>query len=574
MTTAPSPARHLRASAHFHAEGISYSYGDHRVLTDISFTVSSGERVGLIGENGTGKSTLLRILAGLLEPDTGQVQATAPLTNSPTVGLLHQTPPFSPNTSVEQALQQATAQAHAAAQDLQKAAEALAADPDVPYNHQRYDRALDTAERVGAWDVDARIEGTLHGLGLAHLPRMRRTEQISGGQLARLSLAWLLLSAPDFLLLDEPTNHLDDNAMDYLRQTLLRWTRPVLFASHDRAFLDDAATALLDLDPSPIPHALSKDLVQEGTGSGIGVTRFTGSYTDYLDARMDARERWEQQYAQEQQRLKRLRASVRASYSVGHSDWKPRTESRIAAKFYGDRHAKVVSRRVSEAQRQLEELEKKQIRKPPRDLSFAGLTAGKAAVRARSGPVLTASAITVEGRLPCISLSISAGEKWLITGPNGAGKSTLLAVLATMLKPDHGTLSMPQGLRIHLLAQEHQLPDPHKRGDSRTVKQAYEDVVGTALSEAVSLSNLGLIASRDENKPLNTLSVGQQRRLALATILADPPDVLLLDEPTNHFSLLLATQLESALPAYPGVVVVASHDRWLRRRWEGHQLRL
>src|SRR5699024_4423782 len=321
------------------------------------------------------------------------------------------------------------------------------------------------------------------------LPRDRPTSALSGGQRARLALAWLLLSAPDVLLLDEPTNHLDDAAAAHLQQVLADWPGPVLLASHDRAFLDETVSSLVDLDPAPMPHAVAGPLVGDGDGSGIGTVSFTGSYTDYLHARMDARARWEQQYMAEQDELGRLRAAVRDSHTVGHPGRAPRTEARAAKKFYADRNAKVVSRRVNAARTRLAQLEESQLRKPPRELWFRGLTVGAdRARRSWSGPVLTATQVSVPGRLPVTSLSVAAGEKWLVTGPNGSGKSTLLQLLAGDLRPGAGSVNAPGALRIGLLAQEVHLPDPQHRGDGRTARQAYADLVGAERAEQVPLS--------------------------------------------------------------------------------------
>lgn len=549
------------------------SFAGRRVLTDVSFTVSSGERAGLIGENGAGKSTLLRVLAGLLEPDAGITRANAPGTAAARIGLLHQEPPFAPGSTIAQAMEDAVAPIRTAERALDQAAAKIAEQPGEEHASRDYSRALEAAERLGVWEIDARIDITLDGLGVGSIPRSRETGSLSGGQQARLSLAWVLLNSPELLLLDEPTNHLDDDAVAYLGAALSGWAGPVLFASHDRAFLDEAATTLIDLDPSPLPQAVAGPLVADGTGSGIGVTRFTGSYTQYLHARFDARDRWWQQYRDEQQELKRLRASVRESHTVGHENWTPRTEARAAKKFYADRNAKVVSRRVSDAQRRLEELEEQQIRKPPRELSFPGLTTDQnSLVVPHSGHILSASEVAVEGRLQETSISISAGEKWLITGPNGSGKSTLLSVMAGGLEPTGGTVNRLGRISVKLLTQDTVLPDPYGRGSTRTAKQVYQEALGVDLAEQVPLGAFGLIAGRDENRPVGELSVGQQRRLALAVVLAEPPDLLLLDEPTNHFSLLLSTQLEAAIPEYPGAVVVASHDRWLRRSWQGQHL--
>lgn len=569
LVTAPS-------SAHLRVDGVSFSYGDRRVLTDVSFTVAATGPVGVIGENGSGKSTLLRIIAGLLAPDTGTVTATAP-GGKPRIGLLHQEPPFGPDVTVDEALEDSVAPIRAAAAEFDRAAERVAASPDDESAAHAYAEALEAAGHLEIWTLDARIAAMLDGLGLTGLPRGRRAGELSGGQRARLSLAWLLLSRPDVLLLDEPTNHLDDAATAHVRGVLAQWPGPVLMASHDRAFLDESVSALVDLDPAPLPQAVSSPHVGDGPGSGIGVTRFGGTYSDYLSAREEARRRWERQYEDEQASLKRLAASVRHNQQVGHPDRGPRSEARAARKFYADRNARVVSRRVTDARGRYEELLATQVRKPPSELQFSGLSSTRTrgpepSEGADDRPALAAAGVSVRGRLAPISLTVGPGEKWLVTGPNGAGKSTLLAVLAGTLSADTGTVTRPRGLRMGLLHQEVELPDPHQRGVGRTVRQAYDDIVGAQRAEAVPLATFGLIAPRDETRPVEALSVGQRRRLALATLLADPPDVLLLDEPTNHFSLLLATQLEAAIPSYPGAVVVTSHDRWLRRGWQGEAL--
>lgn len=346
-------------------------------------------------------------------------------------------------------------------------------------------------------------------------------------------------------------------------------------ASHDRAFLDETATGLVDLDPSPIPQALTDSLSGESAGSGIGTAHFTGTYSDYLASRAASRARWETQYRDEQAELKRLRASVRGNQTVGHNDWKPRSEVRMAQKFYADRNAKVVSRRVNDARSRLEELEMRQVSKPATLLQFAGLMAASAPNNTKDhASLIRIVDAAVAGRLAPTSLTVDAGEKLLVTGPNGAGKSTLLHLIAGDLAPTGGYVGVETSARVGLLAQEVALPDPHDRGAGRTAHQTYVDLVGVDRAERIPLSTFGLIASRDEHRSLTVLSLGHQRRLALAVLLANPPEVLLLDEPTNHLSLLLATELEAAISEYQGTVIVASHDRWLRKRWAGQHLQL
>ena len=194
--------------------------------------------------------------------------------------------------------------------------------------------------------------------------------------------------------------------------------------------------------------------------------------------------------------------------------------------------------------------------------------------------------MSVSQRLSPVSLAIEAGDRWLITGANGVGKSTLLQVLAGELLPTSGRVTRLDGVRVGLLTQETRLPSPpavqrwerpsasQKNLVQWTARRAYEQAVGIDRAAEVPLSTFGLLAARDENRVVTELSVGQQRRLALAILLANPPEVLLLDEPTNHLSLRLVTELEQAIPDYPGAIVVASHDRWLRNTWQGKRLHL
>lgn len=578
------PHTHLRVDA------VSVVFPDRRVLTDISFTVSAGQRIGLIGENGSGKSTLLRVAAGLLQPDSGSVHLVGGTggagSGSASVGLLHQEAPFHPADSVHQALESAVAEQRQSLSQLDRAAETFAAQPADSTAADAYAEALATAERLDAWNTDSRVASMLAGLGLDTLDPERRTDQLSGGQRARLALAWLLLRGPDVLLLDEPTNHLDDAAVAHLSRELSAWRGPVVFASHDRSFLDENATGLIDLDPSARPLANTHEDSDE-PGSGYGVNVHTGNYSEYLVARNAARTRWERQYRDEQAELRRLRAAVGDSQIVGHEEWRPRSEVRAAQKHYADRNAKVVARRVNDARSRLAELEAAQIRQPSTQLRFAGvpsvstksISETQTAAPATDDPtqkqtLVVAHEATVTHRLNSVSLRLRHHQKLLITGANGVGKSTLLRAIAGELSIDSGTLTVQKGTRVGMLGQDVQLADPLARGNTRTVIECYRDALGLALAEQRPLESIGLIAERDFERPVTKLSLGQQRRLELAILLADPPELLLLDEPSNHLSLVLVTELEQAINDYQGSVIIASHDRWLREHWQHEQLHL
>jgi macrolide transport system ATP-binding/permease protein len=524
------------------ADGVSHAYGDRVVLTDISLVASGGRRVGLLGENGAGKSTLLRLLAGVEQPDVGVIDRPA------RTALLAQEVPFAPQAPLSAIIEDAIAELRALDRELQDAAAALA---DGPAAEARYAEALEAAEAADLWTLDARRDELLDGLGVGHLPLDRPIGEVSGGQRSRVALAALLLSRPDALLLDEPTNHLDDAAVTFLVSRLRDWRGAVVFASHDRAFLDDVATELIDIDPTR-----------------AGITRFGGDYTAYLAEKAAERARWEAQFAAEEKELAALEHAVAVvAPAVNHARvMADRNKMSYDAK--GNRVVKQISRRVRNAQGRLDDLEAGRVGEPTALLSFTGIPSGSQ-VLDDDEPLLTLDRARVGDRLSLESLKIAPDARLLVTGPNGAGKSTLLGLLAGRLAPDSGRVARRKGLRVALLDQDVRWDDP-----AATPRQLYARTLGERRAESFPISGLGLLAERDLDQPVGMLSIGQQRRTALALIIARPPHVFLLDEPTNHLSLALASELEDALGSYPGAVVVASHDRWLRRRWSSPTLRL
>ncbi|WP_328610070.1 ATP-binding cassette domain-containing protein [Amycolatopsis sp. NBC_00345] len=527
------------------AKDVVFGYGTHTVLDGVSLTASAGQRLGLVGENGSGKSTLLRLLAGLEVPRSGEV------VRGDDLGFLLQELPFPGTATFADVVDSALAEIRSAADRLERLTSAMADRPEDPALLDEYGRVLEWAQAHDLWDADRRAELVTDGLGLGGVEPGRRLATLSGGQRSRLGLAALLIRRPATMLLDEPTNHLDDAGMEFLEAHLAELTGVVVLSSHDRVFLDAVCTGIVDLDPAPADRL---------TG---GATRYGGAYTDYLKQKRAERARWEQRYAEEQDELKELRESVAVTARrVAHNRPQPDNAKTLYDRK-GGRVEKQVSRRVRNARLRLEELQRDQVRKPPAPLRFQGALTARAT---GDGPAISVRGIEVPGRLSLPRLDVTGSARLLVTGGNGAGKSTLLSVLAGRIAPPAGTVHFGPGVRVGMLDQDVVFDEPE-----RSAHEVYRAALG---EQAPPMSRLGLLGPRDLGRPVGELSVGQRRRVALAVLLADPPDVLLLDEPTNHISLVLAEEMFAALGSAPGAVVIASHDRWLRRDWTGDHLEL
>ncbi|NEC65364.1 ABC-F family ATP-binding cassette domain-containing protein [Streptomyces sp. SID9727] len=520
--------------------------GTKRVLDGVSLTASPGERIGLIGENGVGKSTLLRLLAGVDEPDAGEV------TRPADVGFLHQEMPFDADSTVAGVLDDALREARADLAELDRLSGLLSRTPEGSPEHARlletYGGRLEQAEEREVWDADRRASVVLGGLGLGSLPHRRTLRSLSGGQRGRLALAALLVRRPAALLLDEPTNHLDDEAAAFVEEQLRAMPGPVVLAGHDRAFLDAVCTDLVDLDPAV-----------------DGPVRYGGGYSAYLAEKRAERARWERRYAEEQEEIGELRRSAAVTARQVAPDRGPRDSEKMGYGLRAGRVQSQIARRVRNATRRLDEAERRQVAEPPSPLRFRY---PERAEPPGPGTLVSLRGVRFPGRLAVDELDVEASDRLLVTGGNGTGKSTLIAVLAG--RPvAFGEVVRRPGLSVGVLAQDSVFARP-----DRTVADTYVRVLGAERAELVPLLSLGLLREADLGKQVRQLSAGQRRRLALALLMARPPELLLLDEPTNHLSPALCDELEEALGPGPGAVVVASHDRWLRRRWRGREVRL
>ncbi len=520
--------------ATLHARDLALDFGAGPVLAGVSLTVAPGQRIGVVGPNGTGKSTLLRVLAGLQEPDGGTV-TTAP--KVATVGLLPQEPDRRTDESVAEFIGRRTGVA-AATVELDAATQGLADGAEGA--DDRYGDALDRWLALGGPDLDARIGATLADLGLDGSVVDRSTATLSGGQAARVSLAATLLSRFDVFLLDEPTNDLDFAGLARLESFLVGLDAATVVVSHDRAFLERVVTHVLELDE------------HDHTG-----TLFAGGWTAYLADRATARRHAEEAHDTYQAKRSELtdRARTQREWSVvGVKKAKTSGETDKFIKFHNKASSEKQASKAKATERAMERLEV--VDKPWEgwELRF------EIGLAERSGDVVSTlhGAVVDRGsfRLGPVDLQIGWAERVAVLGENGAGKSTLLDAILGRAELSAGTAHLGPGVVVGELSQ---------RRDRFATDTSLLDVMLEATGQPVNevrslLAKFGL-GSDHVARPSAVLSPGERTRANLALFMAEGVNLLVLDEPTNHLDLVAIEQLEQALGRFVGTVLLVTHDR-------------
>lgn len=528
-------------------DSISFSYGSRLILDRVSLQVSNGERAFLIGPNGVGKSTLIRVLSGELAPDSGQVVS----------GIVPQRvpDPESFNGSVMQFLDLTLKPFKELLTRFDQVTDALATGDT--HRAMEYDQILARLNALDVWSLDARVNETLAGLGLAEVAgpgSNRMVQTLSSGQRARLKLAALLMVRPEILILDEPTNHLDSQATDFLASTINNWNGPVLATSHDRSFIDSTATVIYDMD-----IAVWQELAKADGETIVGVYRNAGGYTAYLAAKETARAKHQQVHAEQQADKRKLQEHRSESMKIARGGVRVATASRKEKKFFMDRAAATSVKRTRNDDVRLERLSQREVRKP----RHYGLEFPNEEFDPGSGLAVSVRDASVEGRLAPVTLDLGRGEHLLVTGVNGAGKSTLLNWIATGSAPagprSSGTISRDEPVSIV----PQRLPTQSDPG-------FHPKVWNGGIGEA----GRGILHPSMWRTPIADLSEGNQRRAQLALALATHPTVLIVDEPTNYLDLETMHTLEDAIRNWRGTLIVASHDRWLIEHWHGGHLHL
>jgi energy-dependent translational throttle protein EttA len=493
-----------------------------QILKDISLSFFPGAKIGILGLNGSGKSSLLRIMAGIDTEFDGQA---APMPNL-SIGFLEQEPKLDPDKTVREAVEEALTETNAARKRLDEVFAAYG-EPDADFealaDEQAKLEAILFAE--GGDDAEQQLEIAADALRLP--PWDAKIATLSGGEKRRVALCRLLLSKPDMLLLDEPTNHLDAESVEWLEQFLLRFPGTVVAITHDRYFLDNAAEWILELD----------------RGRGIP---WKGNYSGWLEQKQ---ERLGQEEAAESARQKALKRELEWVRS-GTKGRQSKSKSRIA------RFEELSSYEYQRRNETREIFIPVAERLGDRVIDFKGVS------KAYGDRLLMTD----------VNFSVPAGAIVGIIGPNGAGKSTLFRMIAGKERPDTGEIAIGPSVKLGVVDQSREsLDDTKSVFDDVTNGQ---DILLVGKFEMPSRAYLGRFNFKggDQQKAVGTLSGGERARLHLAKTLLSGANVLLLDEPSNDLDVETLRALEDALGEFAGTVMVVSHDRWFLDRIATHIL--
>ena len=503
--------------AEISVQGLNQYFGERQVLRDLSFDLAPGERVGLVGPNGCGKTTLLKILAGEEEYESGTVS----IAKGARLGLLEQLPVYDPDTTVREVLWQAFAWLEDMGREMHRLEEDMAAGKDVDLD--RYSRLQTAFELGGGYDLDVAYDRMTHGLKIDPEMQGRPFMSLSGGEKTRVNLARLMLSGTDLLLLDEPTNHLDMDSIEWLEEYLRSFRGAVLIVSHDRYFLDHVTTRTLEL--------------RDGT-----ILSWPGNYSYFAEKKDELARQLEAAKRRQDKEIARLEKAVGNLHL-----WA----------FMGN---DALHKRAFSMQKRIDRMERIQTIRKERKMK------NQFNLAAQSGEdVFAIEELSSGYDAPLIrdfSAMVYRGERIAILGPNGCGKTTLLTTLLGLLPPLHGIVYTGTGVEVGYLPQVVQFDHPE-----RTLVDTLLFETGCSAQEA--RDRLAAFAFQGETvfKTVDVLSGGEKTRLKLCLFMYRKINTLFLDEPTNHLDILSREWVEDAIDDFSETMLFVSHDRYFIDRF-------
>ncbi len=513
------------------AKHIQKSYGSLTVLADVSFSLAKGQKVALVGDNGTGKTTILKIIAGLIEPDAGVIE----LGKNACIGYLPQDTSLSGDETIRAYLRRI-----AGIDELEQKLEALTSQLEERVKSDEYAEAHEQYERLDGYAFERRIKVMLAGIGLENVGVDHRLSDLSSGQKSKVALAGILLKGVDLLLLDEPTNNLDLPALIWLEDFLRKSSAACIVISHDRRFLDRVVRKIFELDRRLRALNISG-----------------GTYSDYLVMVTKRIARQKEAYRLQQEEIERLseQAQQQRAASAKGSNWQGSDNDKFLRGFKRDRAGRS-SRMAKNIEKRIDQMDKveKPIERDPFEIHLAAeVGAGTLDIRLTDVVSGYSGGFTIGP----VSFEARFGSRVGFMGLNGTGKSTLLKTITGQLVARSGTIEIGSGIKIGNMMQEHEsLPR------DRTLLEFLKGRAGLKDNETYNLLVKFGFDESQAKQPISTLSPGGRARLLLALFSAQSVNVLVLDEPTNHLDLEALAALEEAIETYRGTILLVSHDRY------------